>query len=243
MASQRMLRFEDRASLVSQTSTFLLNAMSARQAVAKSVSVCLTGGDLANQVYDHIARNVAQTTLTTDRIHLWWNWDLFVATDNPERNSLQALSRLAGSMSLDPAKIHSIPSSSLASDPEAGAAQYARELRENAPIDICLLELKPTGQIAGIFPRHLDPPSYAPTAGITDAPLSNPELVTMTRAGLNACRDVWILASGEDVAPIVKRVADQDPSLPASYITGKESVRWLIDSAAASSLPFHHCTL
>ena len=243
MASQRMLRFEDHASLVAQTATLLLDAMSARQASSGSVSLCLTGGDLANEIYDRMATEAATTPLQPDNIHLWWNWDLFVATDNPERNSLQALSRLAGSMSLDPAKIHPIPSSSVSSDPEAGAAQYAQELRENLPIDICLLELRPNGQLAGIFPKHLDPPSPSLTAGITDAPLIHPELITMTRVGLNSCRQIWILASGDQVAPVLEKAFGKDPGLPASYVTGMESVRWLIDSAAASLLPFHRCTL
>jgi len=243
MTSQRMLRFQDRASLVAQTATLLIDAMSARQAGAGEVSLCLTGGDLANEVLDQMAADAVSTPLKPENIHLWWNWDLFVATDTPERNSLQALSRLAGSMSLDPAKIHPIPSSSTSSDPEAGAAQYAQELQDNSPIDICLLELRSNGEIAGIFPNHLNPPSLAWVAGVTDAPLSHPELITMTRLGLNACRQVWILASGDEVAPVLKQVCDEDPSLPASYVTGKESVRWLIDAAAASLLPFHHCTL
>ena len=243
MAEQRMLRFEDRTSLVAQTATLLLMAMSARQAASRSVGLCLTGGDLANEVYDHMAAEAAATPLKPDNVHLWWNWDLFVATDNPERNSLQALSRLAGSMSLDPAKIHPIPSSSTSSDPEAGAVQYAQELRENSPIDICLVQLCADGRVAGIFPPHLNPPLPSMVAGITDAPLGHPELITMTRAGLNSCREVWILASGEDIAPVLKKTFDKDPGYPASYVTGKESVRWLIDAAAASLLPFHHCTL
>jgi len=243
MASRSTLRFEDRASLVSQTATLLLDAMSTAQAGNRRVSVCLTGGDLANGIYDDIATTAASTDVKPDLIDLWWNWDFFVATDNPERNSLQTLSRLAGAMSLDPAKIHPVPSSSVSSDPEAGAVQYAQELREHSPIDICLLELQPTGQIAGIFPQHINPPSPALVAGVTDAPLSHSELITMTRAGLNTCRELWILACGTDVAPVLKKTIDKDPGLPASYLTGQESVRWLIDSQAASLLPFHHCTL
>jgi len=241
--TERMLRFEDRQSLVAHTAALLLDAMSARQAAAKSVSCCLTGGDLANEVYDHMAAEAASTPLKSEDVHLWWNWDLFVATDNPERNSLQALSRLAGSLSLDPAKIHPIPSSSTSSDPEAGAVQYAQELKENSPIDICLLELCANGRVAGIFLPRLDSPLPSLVAGITDAPLEHPELITMTRAGLNSCREVWILASGKDIAPVLKKTFDKDPDLPASYVTGKDSVRWLIDDAAASLLPFHHCTL
>jgi len=243
MASQRLLRFEDRTSLICQTATSLLDAMSARQATMGSVSLCLTGGDLANEIYDQMALTAANSSLKAENIHLWWNWDIFVATDNPERNSLQALSRLAGSFSLDPAKIHPIPSSSISTDPEAGAVQYAQELRENAPIDICLVELCPSGQIAGVFPHHLDPRAPGLAAGITDAPLSHRELVTMTRNGLNTCREIWVLATGEAVAPVLDKALRHDPEIPAGYLTGREAVKWILDSDAASLLPFHHCTL
>jgi 6-phosphogluconolactonase len=181
--------------------------------------------------------------LQANNVHLWWNWDLFAAIDNPERNSLQALSRLAGAMSLDPAKIHPVPSSTVSSDPEVGAAQYAQELRENTPIDSCLLEMSPEGQVAGIFPRHLLSPTEALVAGITDAGLPHPELVTMTRAGLNTCREIWILATGAEVAPTVHRVHCNDRQLPATHLTGLESALWLVDDPAAALLPFHHCTL
>lgn len=243
MTSQRLLRFEDRNCLVAQTAALLLDTMSARQAVTGSVSVCLTGGDLANQVYDRFADTAGSSSLKASGIHLWWNWDYFVATDNPERNSLQALSRWARALSLDPAKIHPVPSSSLSSDPEAGAAQYAQELKENHPIDICLLELNPGGQIAGIFPDHIDPPSPALAAGITDAPLPHRDLVTLTRNGLNTCREIWILASGTEVAPTFMDALNKNPALPTSTLTGTSSVAWFTDAEASSLMPFHQCTL
>ncbi|MCL2471549.1 MAG: 6-phosphogluconolactonase [Propionibacteriaceae bacterium] len=243
MASQRLLRFDDKVGLIDQTASLLLDALCARQAVNGSASLCLTGGALANQVYDQMAAAARSSHLRANNIHLWWSWDFFVATDNPERNSLQALSRLAGALSLDPAKIHPIPSSSVTSDPEAGAAQYAQELREHDPIDICLLELNPSGQIAGFFPQHLSPTSTSLVAGITDAPLEHPELVTLTRQGLNTSREIWVIASGEDVASQLHQAFDQDPVLPASHLTGSESVLWLTDAQAVSQMPFHHCTL
>lgn len=243
MPVHRLLRFEDRASLVDQTATRLLEAMTARQIANGSVSLCLTGGELGNEIYDRMALHAASSDLQPDNMTLWWNWDYFIATDNPERNSLQALSRLAGAWSLEPSRIHPIPSSSVFSDPEAGAAQYALDLKEAAPIDLCLVELSAQGQIAGIFPRHLKKPSADLVAGVTDAPLKHRQLVTMTRAGLNSCREIWILATGAEVAPKVRQVADHDPTLPASYLVGSDSLLWLADTAATSELPFHHCTL
>jgi len=243
MTSQRLLRFDDRSRLITQTAALLLDAMSARQAQAGSVSLCLTGGALANEVYDRLADEAAASPLTPNQVHLWWNWDYFVATDNPERNSQQALSRLAGSLSLDPAKIHPLPSSSLSSDPEAGAAQYAQELKESDPIDICLLELAPTGRIAGICPGHVGMSSQALAIGVTDAPLNHPDLVTLTLAGLNTAREIWILASGAQVAQTFLEALGRNPALPSSHVTGAKSMVWLADADASSLMPFHQCTL
>ncbi|MDR0284513.1 MAG: 6-phosphogluconolactonase [Propionibacteriaceae bacterium] len=243
MTPQRLLRFEDRPSLVARTAALLLDDLCVRQARNGSVSLCLTGGTLANEVYDEVAVRLSNSPLRAGDLHLWWNWDYFIATDNPDRNSLQALSRLGGALTLDPAKIHPIPSSSVSSDPEAAAAQYAQDLAENAPIDLCLLELSPLGGVAGIFPSHLDPPTAAVAAGITDAPLPYPELVTLTRAGLNACREIWILAAGETIAPALGPVLHHDLALPASHLTGAETLLWLADTAALAAVPFHRCTL
>jgi len=243
MAEQRLLRFEDRAGLVGAAAGRLLDEMCARQTAGRTVSLCLTGGTLAGEVYDELARQAPVSALRAGEIELWWNWDYFVATDNPDRNSLQALSRLAGVLPFDPAKIHPIPSSSVTSDPEAGAAQYAQELRETRRIDICLLELGEAGQVAGLFPGHPYGPSDTLVAGLSDAPLAHPQVVTMTPAGLAMCRQVWILATGEAVAGHVKAGVGLHCNLPSADLSATKSVLWLVDAAAASELPFHHCTL
>jgi len=215
--------------------------MSARQAEGGSVSLCLTGGVLANDVYAAMAQQADD--LQASEIHLWWNWDYYIATDNPDRNSLQALSRLAGVLALDPAKIHPIPSSSATTDAEVGAAQYANELLESAPIDICLLELGSQGQIAGLFPQQAIPGSPDPVIGIVDAQAAYSELITLTPSGLNSCQEIWILASGEAVARHLKEIFEQNPDQPGSHLKQSESLLWLVDNAATTQLGFHHCSL
>ena len=241
MTTSRLLRFDDRTDLVAQTATRLVEAMTTIQAKNQSVSVCLTGGGLANDIYAQVA--LRSERLTASRIHLWWNWDYYIATDNPDRNSLQALTRLAGVLALDPAKIHPIPSLSAATDPEVGAVAYAHELLESPAIDICLLELGSHGQIAGVFPQHLNCLTSDPVIGITDAIAAYPELITLTPSGLNACHEIWVMASGDDVASHLKQIFSQDPEQPGSHLTQSESLLWLADSAATSQLDFHHCSL
>ncbi len=245
MTLQRVTRFEDRASLVAEVASSLIEVLIARQAVAGSASLCLTGGDLADEVYDRLALTAPDSALKADEVHLWWNWDYFIATDNPQRNSLHALSRLAGTLPFDPAKIHPLPSSSLAGDPEAGAAQYAQELAESEPIDLCLLELGPSGQIAGLFPhqgQETGPTPAATVIGVSDAPLPHRQLITLAPAGLAACRQIWILAAGQAVTPALRAGDRGDPTSPVTWLAAADP-QWFVDPVAAAALPFHRCTL
>jgi 6-phosphogluconolactonase len=237
------MRFEDRDSLAYETAVLLLQAMKQRQTANGSVGLCLTGGDLANEVYDHMALLAPQSGLVAPDIHLWWNWDYFINIDNPDRNSLQALSRLAGALPFDPAKIHPIPSSSLAADPETGAAQYSQELAEAPMIDICLLELGPQGQIAGLNPPVTDTSYSTLAAAVTGGANGDRQVVTLTPAGLGRCRQTWVLASGVDVADALHSAHDDDPNLPVNHIDDTDSTMWLADAKALSLVPFHRCTL
>jgi 6-phosphogluconolactonase len=213
--------------------------MAAHQARHGSVSVCLTGGDLANAVYDVVARLAGgDSSLKPGEVSLWWNWDLFVSTDDPRRNSLQALSRLAGVLPLDPAKIHPMSSASTASDPEAAAIAYGVEVA-SADIDISLVEMTACGKIANI-PAHLLPQSANPVVAMPDA---DPPKLIMTNPGLSATKEMWILASGTASAECLARIAAGDPSLPATYFACLPHATWMVDQEAASLLPFHECRL
>ena len=241
MSAWRLLGCDTAGDLVSYCAQHLLAALAERQGGKSTVSLALTGGELANAVYDKVAALAGTSPLDPARVHLWWTWDTFVATDNPERNSLQALSRLAGAWALDPAKIHPIPSSSAMADPETAAAQYAGELAEADPIDIALVEFGPAGEIAGLGATS---PPDAPglVVGLANPP-GVPSVITMTLAGLNRCREIWVLASGDAVAAAVARAADHDPGALASHLTGTDSVLWLVDQAALAHRTFHTCAL
>jgi 6-phosphogluconolactonase len=243
MSLDYILRFDDRCSLAENAASLLLETMAARQRQTGVVSLGLTGGALSEEIYEFMADKAADSPLDSTNVHLWWNWDYFVPLNNPLRNSLTALSLLGGAFAFDPTKIHPIPSVGVSSDPEAGADQYAQELRDNPPIDICLLEMTANGQIAGLFPDSKATGSSTLTAGIHDAPLDFPELITMTTAGLNSCREIWILAHGKDMAPLLDELQRHHSPTPAGELTGREIVLFLTDIDAASSLQFHSCEL
>lgn len=234
-----MLRYEDRASLIHGVAALLCSRMAAHQTRQGSVSLCLTGGPLANAVYDKVAR-LAPTdpVIKPDQVSLWWNWDYFVATDDPRRNSLQALSRLAGALPLDPAKIHPMPSSSTASDPETAAIEYSTEVT-SAPIDLALVEVTNCGQISGLLSHQL-PESPNAVVAVSDI---DPQKIIMTPAHVSTAKEIWILASGPDIADCIFAAASGDLSVKVADLIGMDQATWMIDQDAASLLAFHECLL
>jgi 6-phosphogluconolactonase len=148
---------------------------------------------------------------------------------------------LGGVLQLDPARVHPVPAADAYPDPEAAAHAYALDL---APVtmDICLLELGPLGQVAGLFPGHRGL-TGEPVVGITDAPGGVAERVSLGLTTLNAAKEIWVLAVGAQVAGLVAASFAGAPNLPSARLKARERTWWFLDEAAAELLPFHTCEL
>jgi len=49
---------------------------------------------------------------------------------------------------------------------------------------------------------------------------------------INQSREVWIVASGESKAEAVAKIIEGDLSIPASYVSGQERTRLIVDQAS-----------
>jgi 6-phosphogluconolactonase len=212
------------------------------QAEGRVPQIALSGDPLGYHLLAAAVTRLADSAVDPSRLGLWWTDDAFVPTDHPDRHSLRALSLLGGTLHLDPARIHPIPSSGAYADPEAAAHQYRQELGTTV-LDICLLELGLLGQVAGLFPVLRPGPADEPVIGITDAPAAPAARVSLCLPVINAAREVWILAAGGERAGLVAASFAGAPNLPTARITGQERTWWYLDEAAASLLPFHACGL
>jgi 6-phosphogluconolactonase len=242
MPTVSVQRHPDAATLAANAAAALIRRLVEMQRDGRIVHLCLTGGRIANRIYEHIAGMVATSELDPGRLELWWGDERFVPTDDPMRHSLQALSRLAGSFPLDPARTHPIPSTDAFADSHAAAYAYAREL-SGTTIDICLLGIGEDGHVASLFPDH---PSFEPTQslviGVTDPP-KPPERVSLTLSAINRSREVWIFSSGAEKAGPVSRALRGDPAAPAAHVHGVERTLWFLDEDAAAQVPYHECGL
>ncbi len=237
----RVLRHADADELVDRVAHLLLSRLLELQGQQDTVHLCLTGGKLANQVYQCFAELVPGSELDPGALNLWWSDEAFVPTTDPERNSLQSLSILARTLRLAGSQTHPMPPRDGHADPDEAAYAYAGELGDTI-FDICLLGVGVDGHVAAVFPGH---ESFEPTAslavGVTDAPVPPAEQTTLTLAAINRSRRVWLWAVGEHKADAVARSIGGDQSLPASTVRGIDETLWFVDAEAASKLPQYHC--
>lgn len=206
------------------------------------VHLCLTGGRIANRIYDAFADLVPDSDLDPARIELWWGDERFVPTEHPDRHAGHTLAVLARTLPVTSAHTHSMPAADGIADAAASALTYAKELNDTV-FDICLLGMGADGHVASIFPDH---PSFEETThtviGVNDSPKPPASRISLTVPTLSRSREVWFLVAGADKADAVARAHGGDRTLPGGVVRGRDLTLWLLDRAAASGLPYYECT-
>ena len=133
-------------------------------------------------------------------------------------------------------------------DPEAAAARYAAWLagppgrritgrcRRSTSL---MLGIGPDGHVASLFPGLPALYDERPVVAVRGAPKPPPTRLTLTLPAIQAAREVWVLAAGEEKAGAVRlALSDVGPvQLPAAGARGRQRTLFLLDRAAASRLP------
>ena len=186
----RVVRLDDALDVSTVVATRLLDRLIELQRSQPIVHLCLTGGDAANAMYEIFADLAKDSELDASKLQLWWGDERFVPATDPARNSLQAVSRLARTVSIKSADSHMMAAKDGRKDSHESAAEYEAELGDTT-FDITLLGIGVDGHVASIFPAH---PSSEPTSraviGVTDSPKPPAERISLTRVL------TWSLAPG-----------------------------------------------
>ncbi|WP_296138459.1 6-phosphogluconolactonase [uncultured Tessaracoccus sp.] len=241
---RRIVRLPTAADVTDLVAQRLVHKLEERQQQQDRVDVCLAGGNAANAVYERVADLVVDADIDFAKLHVWWGDERFVAATDPERNSLQAVERLARTIPMNSANIHMMAARDGRKDSHESAEVYENELGDTR-FDLVLLGIGPDGHTASIFPGH---PSFSSTSrlviGVEDAPKFPPERITLTFHALNRTDHVWFLATGRSKAEAVAAASSGDLSMPAAHAHGDVSTVWFIDEEAAEALPAqYHCEL
>jgi 6-phosphogluconolactonase len=203
--------------------------------------VALSGGTTPGRAYELLRAELD----SWQAIDVWFADERCVGPDDDESNyKLVAQTLLDDAAELDPRRVHRMRGEL---GPEPGAASYATELREHAPIedglavlDVVVLGIGPDGHVASLFPGapQLDAPESELCLGVHDSPKPPPERITLSLSVLRAARRCVLLATGTSKADAVSAMLD-GPSrhVPASLLRrGRLSV--IVDDAAGPA-PLH----
>ena len=215
-----------------------------------TASVVLTGGGIGTAVLAELSAAPAADAVDWRHLDVWWGDERFLPSGDPERNETGAREALLGKVDVDPARVHPMPSvdGPDGNEPEAAAARYAALLRsatrpedhgEVPSFDILLLGIGPEGHVASLFPGMPALYDERPVVGVRGSPKPPPVRLTLTLPAIQAAREVWVIAAGQEKATAVRlALSGAGPvQVPAAGARGRQRTLFLLDHAAAAELP------
>jgi len=250
MTPPLVVTHRDAALLARAVAARLVTALVDAQAARGTASVVLTGGGIGIATLRELAASPARDAVDWDALDVWWGDERFLPAGHPERNETQAREALLDQVDLDPARVHPMgPSDGPEGDDlDTVAEHYADSLakaarpEDHGPVpsfDVLLLGVGPDGHIASLFPESpalYDERTVIPVRG---APKPPPTRLSLSLGAINAAREVWLVAAGEEKATAARlALAAAGPTqVPAAGARGRVRTLWLLDRAAASRLP------
>ena len=166
------------------------------------------------------------------QVHVWQVDERVAPDGDPDRNATGLREHLLSRVPVADDQIHLFDAAS--DDPDTAAASYAADLQRlcNGVLDVVHLGLGDDGHTASWPPG--DPVLDVHDRDVAVAGPFNGHLrLTLTVPAVNRARHLMVLVEGEGKAPVVPRLLEGDPSIPASLLR-RSGITVLADRAAAS---------
>lgn len=236
----------DQATLATAIADRLVSAINIANAAYGNASIVVTGGGIGTACLAAVRDIAAGTDWSS--VHIWWGDERYVAADDQQRNCLDAREALLDHIGLLPQHIHEMPSTNSGLTVEAAARAYDAELRNYAALlgngeyprfDVLMLGVGPDGHVASLFPDHPGMSDDRAVLPVHGSPKPPPTRISMGMPLINTAYEVWLLASGDAKAPIIRLALDEDtgPALPSRAARGTVRTLAMLDADAASHLP------
>ncbi|MER7502497.1 6-phosphogluconolactonase [Nonomuraea pusilla] len=218
------------------------------QSATGSASLVLTGGSVGIATLAAIADTPARDAVDWRRLDIWWGDERFLPTGDPERNETGARKALLDHVDLDPARVHVMRGPDSGMTAEESADAYAAELRaasrpeDHGPVpafDVMLLGMGPDAHVASLFPGLPALYDTRPVVAVHGSPKPPPTRISLTLPAIQAAREVWVVAAGEEKSGAVRlALSDSGPvQVPAAGARGRGRTLFLLDRAAATKIP------
>ena len=250
-AAPEIIVHRDAGLLAKAVAARAITALVDAQAARGSASIVLTGGGIGIATLRAIRESPALDAVDWHQVDVWWGDERFVARDSDDRNEKAAREALLDHVDLDPDRIFAMgwAGGVDGEDPAAGAARYAELLasrvRPGDPgptprFDILLLGLGPEGHVASIFPESpAAEEQEQPVVAVINCPKPPPTRISLTPSAITSALEVWVVAAGKEKAEAAQLAltGSKPVDVPAAGAAGEKRTLWLLDKAAASTLP------
>jgi 6-phosphogluconolactonase len=250
MSAPELIVYRDGPLLAQAVAARLVTGLTDAAAARGRASVVLTGGGIGTKVLEELAAAPARDAIDWRHLDVWWGDERFVPAGDPDRNETGARAALLDHVDVDPARVHPMPGPDGpdGDDPDAAAARYASWLADAAktagqgPVpafDVLMLGIGPEGHVASLFPGLPALGDGRPVVAVRNSPKPPPTRLSLTLPSIQAAREVWILASGEEKADAVALALSGDgpAPVPAAGARGRQRTLFLLDGAAAAKAP------
>ena len=200
-------------------------------------AVALSGGKTPGAFFKNLSQ---RPRLTWDTTHIFQVDERFVS--QPDNNSNLSLIKetLTGKVAIPDNNIHFITTGRIS--PEESARRYEQDLRrffnnERLPrFDLVLLGIGDDGHTASLFPGSSSLHEKERLVIVVVAKRPPRERISLTLPVINNARAVVFLLTGEDKAPVIKKILkEKDSALPAALVKPVSgTLKFVLDQHAAS---------
>lgn len=240
MGTRQIEVFSDKAALVQHALEKTLEVLQEAIAQRGRATLALAGGSTPKPLYEALA----QHSLPWNAIHVFWGDERYVPPTDPDSNEGMARQAWLDPVAFPPENIHPMPTD--AADPAIAAEQHDQHLRqffqvapgEFPALDLILLGMGDDGHTASLFPHTaaLEVRDRLITVG---QKAGQPRL-TFTAPFINQAHHVLFLVAGAGKQSALEQVlaptGDAD-TYPSRLIQPQGELHWLLDEAAAATLP------
>ena len=231
-------RFVDADSVARNAASDFLTHIKQLLAQKSEVHIMLTGGTVGIATLAAISEDERCKDIDFTKVHFWWGDERFVASDSPDRNSLQAYKALLSKIEVDVNKVHEFPATDNGLLLDDATAQFEATVKSIQPhFDMAFVGMGPDGHICSLFPGKPTPPVGRLIIAEHDSPKPPPQRLTFTYEAMNAVDQIWFVVAGADKQDAVAVAMGDNPTdLPVGRIAGKVATHWYIDSTAGTTV-------